>query len=331
MNRAFAVALMVGCAVVATAADDNSDPIRKKLDAAKAKFEEGKKAARAKAKEYFDQQEAKARDKGDKKRVDQIKDERRAFDENMVFTGNVPVSLKTAVEAPQKALEAAFATAVKEYTRTKKDDLATAVEQEWKEWKEVKDKEAVQVKDKEAVQVDQDKNPFTPLFNGKDLTGWGVSWGGENGTWKVVEGAIQGEGKNANWCHLAAGEARFADFHLKMEVFRNPSCEAGVLIRNEGTNQYSISLRDGTVARLNGNTDKKVQSPANEWYIFDIIARGNKITTYINARKCANAVDDGNAFLSGRMALRVTGEGSVVRIRKIEIMNLGPATPPAKK
>jgi hypothetical protein len=58
---------------------------------------------------------------------------------------------------------------------------------------------------------------FTPLFNGKDLTGWKIP-AGDNGHWKVVDGVIDydAESEAAGEKSLAS-EREYGDFVLKLE------------------------------------------------------------------------------------------------------------------
>jgi hypothetical protein len=63
----------------------------------------------------------------------------------------------------------------------------------------------------------QSQGGFTPLFNGRDLTGWKVP-AGDNGHWRVVDGAIdydaesEAAGDKALW-----SEKSFGDFVLRMD------------------------------------------------------------------------------------------------------------------
>jgi len=65
--------------------------------------------------------------------------------------------------------------------------------------------------------ADDSPDGFTPLFNGKDLTGWKVPKG-DNGHWKVVDGVIdydarsEGEGDKCLW-----SEKSFGDFILRAD------------------------------------------------------------------------------------------------------------------
>ncbi len=70
-----------------------------------------------------------------------------------------------------------------------------------------------------ALAQDKQEAPagFTPLFNGKDLSGWRAPEG-DNGHWKVVDGVIDYDGKSEakGEKHLWT-EKTFADFTLRLE------------------------------------------------------------------------------------------------------------------
>jgi hypothetical protein len=80
--------------------------------------------------EYFDKREETARGAGNKKLVDQIKEEREDFDKNGNLHPSVPMSLKRKAAGAIATLEAAYETAMKGYTKAKKDDDASATEKE---------------------------------------------------------------------------------------------------------------------------------------------------------------------------------------------------------
>ena len=121
---------LVGAVCPAVARDE--DPVKEKLLAAKVAYDGEMREYRKQAGEWFDKREDAARKDGNKKALDQIKDERKTFD----AIGEVPKGAPPAVwQKPalaRKALEAAHTEAVKEYVRAKKDDEAVAVEAAWK-------------------------------------------------------------------------------------------------------------------------------------------------------------------------------------------------------
>jgi len=131
MRRPIVIALLLGV-ICATLAEDK-DPIKEKLFAAKVTYDKEMRQLRKQIDEWFDKREDTARKAGDKKMVDQVKEDRKTYEE----TGNLPKSLPTLLQQKQtqakKKLEAAYTEAMKAYLIAKKDDLAAAVEKEWDE------------------------------------------------------------------------------------------------------------------------------------------------------------------------------------------------------
>ncbi|HXW07876.1 MAG TPA: DUF1080 domain-containing protein [Vicinamibacterales bacterium] len=93
----------------------------------------------------------------------------------------------------------------------------------------------------------QDKDGFTPLFNGKDLTGWKVP-AGDNGHWKIVDGVIdydaesEASGDKSLWT-----EKEFGDFVLRLEwrIKDTPYVNPNVpIVRPDGTHKKGADGRD---------------------------------------------------------------------------------------
>lgn len=114
------------------AADD--DPVRIKLDKAKVIFAADMDKYRAAVGASFDKREEGARKKGDKKLVDQIKAERHAFEEKGKLPNAAPAAVKSQLTSARSSLEAAYKSAIREYTKAKRDDEAAVVEQEFEEF-----------------------------------------------------------------------------------------------------------------------------------------------------------------------------------------------------
>lgn len=132
MRRTIAVALLVGVACVAMGED--KDPIKEKLFAAKVAYDKEMRQFRKQVDEWFDKRESTARQSGDKKTLDQLKEDRKAYEEDDELPKSIPTALKQKQDRARKALETAYAEAVKAYTKAKKDDEAAAVEALWKEF-----------------------------------------------------------------------------------------------------------------------------------------------------------------------------------------------------
>jgi hypothetical protein len=135
MIRSAVVLAFFGVAVCLSQADDR-DPVKEKLFAAKVAYDGEMRQYRTQAGDWFDKREETARKDGNKKLVDQIKAERKAFDEDGELPKGAPADIQQKPALAKKALEAAYAEAVKDYTKAKKDVEAAAVEEAWKAFKD---------------------------------------------------------------------------------------------------------------------------------------------------------------------------------------------------
>ena len=125
------------------------DPIKDKLDKAKAVYAETLEKAKKEILDELQKKEDLARQEGDKSAVDLIKADRKAF----VSSGELPKSIspiaynRTVVQA-RGSIDGEYTSAIKEYTKVKRDDDANKVEAEWKEMKKA-----------QPASVAADKNP----------------------------------------------------------------------------------------------------------------------------------------------------------------------------
>jgi hypothetical protein len=97
------------------------------------------------------------------------------------------------------------------------------------------------------VRAGSTQEGFTPLFNGKDFTGWKVP-AGDNGHWKIVDGVIdydaesEASGDKSLW-----SERAFGDFVLRVEwrIKSTPYVNPGVpIIKPDGTHKKDADGRD---------------------------------------------------------------------------------------
>ena len=115
------------------------DPVKVKLDKAKAAYAAEQEKFEKEIAAYFDKREEVARKSGDKKALDLIKVERAAFEERSELPASAPRTTKQRLSLARTAMERAYALAVKEYTIAKKDDDAAAVEKELATFKQQPD------------------------------------------------------------------------------------------------------------------------------------------------------------------------------------------------
>lgn len=134
MTRRAIYTITLTCLLGAAAGEDK-DLVSAKLDEAKRAYDKEIAAYLRAAGEWFDTREDAARKAGDKKAVDAIKAERKAFDEGGELPKAAPAALRQRAAAARKALEGAYAQAVKEYVKAKMDDHAAAVEKQLEEFR----------------------------------------------------------------------------------------------------------------------------------------------------------------------------------------------------
>jgi hypothetical protein len=124
------LAWLIVLPLAAAGGNVEEDTIKLRLDKAKKDYEEQIEDFRKDVREYFEKRENSARKDGDKKRVDQIKEERQQFTASGVLPKTVPATVVQKATNARKVLAAAYKQAVKEYTQAKKDDEANATEKE---------------------------------------------------------------------------------------------------------------------------------------------------------------------------------------------------------
>lgn len=108
----------------------DADPVKEKLFAAKVAYDTELRSIHKQIEEWFDKRESAARAAADLKMVELIKQERAEFEEDGDVPNEAPAVLQTQQTRALRALESAYTQAVKDYTRTKQDDRAAAVEGE---------------------------------------------------------------------------------------------------------------------------------------------------------------------------------------------------------
>jgi hypothetical protein len=126
----------------------------------------------------------------------------------------------------------------------------------------------------------------TPLFNGKDLSGWTTSDPGATATWKVDSGTLVSPGHGAE----LITEAKFQDFKLHIEFNCAPGSNSGVYLRG----RYELQIEDdpepeGPTMRTGGVYGFLAPSPEQprkpgEWQSYDITLVGRVVTVVQNGQ-----------------------------------------------
>jgi anti-sigma factor RsiW len=180
------------------------------------------------------------------------------------------------------------------------------------------------------------------LFNGKDLTGWALHGGG-TGAWRVENGILVSGGRPS---YLYYGNSpkrlEFEDFELVAEAMINDGGNSGVFFRCS----YAPGLPDGYEAQINATArdphrtgslylhrrsnslpvpGRLVRVEPNEWFRYEVSARGNHIVLRVNGTEVLDYTDQLNTFRKGRLALQQWDRETVVRFRRIDIKELPPS------
>ncbi len=162
---------------------------------------------------------------------------------------------------------------------------------------------------------------FTPLFNGKDLTGWKV-FAGKAENWKVEDGKIICAGSGGGWLGT---DRQYANFHLRFDYRLQSGGNSGVYLRAPDTGHISrvgmeIQLLDdvhpkyaklqpyqytGSLYHVAAAKPKSCK-PAGEWNQFEVRADGRKLTVIQNGTTILEADLDA-ASKDAKVAAEHTG------------------------
>ena len=171
------------------------------------------------------------------------------------------------------------------------------------------------------------------LFNGKDLTGW-VNHGTEK--WYVENGELICEsGPDAAYGYLST-ETFYDDFELNLEFKQDADGNSGVFFRStfEGTKVTGWQVEVAPPAKHTGgiyesygrgwlikpDMAKDRMLKMGEWNSMRIVAKGSKITTYLNGVEMVQINDEKIGQGKGAIALQIhDGGGIKVKWRNINI------------
>jgi hypothetical protein len=87
---------------------------------------------------------------------------------------------------------------------------------------------------------------FTPLFNGKDLSGWHVSQTNHHGTskgWSVKDGVILATQDRPGNGGILLTDKKYRDFEVSLEINPDWGCDGGLFLRsNEAGDAYQVMI-----------------------------------------------------------------------------------------
>src|SRR5262249_38419558 len=155
---------------------------------------------------------------------------------------------------------------------------------------------------------------FVSLFNGKDLTGWELSYG-----WEVRDGVLAYRGTKRS--HLFTTRNDFRDFHFKAEVRIPLNGNSGVWFWSQPGDEYPTGyevdlitgepLFVGSVLRFDpsgwgeaSHNPRDRGLKADEWFPIEVIVKDRRIKTVINGHTVIDGPLLGTFENRGRFALQ---------------------------
>jgi hypothetical protein len=172
---------------------------------------------------------------------------------------------------------------------------------------------------------------WVTLFDGKNLDNWSAIG---DANWRLEDGLVVADkGKG-----FLVSKNNYTDFQIRAEFWASDDANSGVFIRctnpNEvsGKTSYEVNIFDQRPEQEYGTgaipgVAKVVPMPkaGGKWNVFEITAKGPKLTVILNGQKTVDGVED-NKFASGRIALQhfpgAVDDKGVIKFRKVEIKPL---------
>ncbi|MEC5127600.1 DUF1080 domain-containing protein [Verrucomicrobiales bacterium BCK34] len=176
----------------------------------------------------------------------------------------------------------------------------------------------------------------TPIFNGKDLTGWKV-----HGTekWYVEDGELVCEsGPDAEYGYLAT-EKQYKDFELTVDFKQSADGNSGIFFRSslDGTKisgwQVEVappnkdsggvyeSYGRGWLVKPDAEAQKALKY--GEWNTMKIRVVGGHVTTWLNGVEMIDLEDEKIGKATGSIALQIhSGGGIKVNWRNLKVTEI---------
>jgi len=182
------------------------------------------------------------------------------------------------------------------------------------------------------------QRPAKTLFNGRDLAGWVVLYGGE---WTVENGVLVGRnGKDWSTNPEKSGaclrtEKEYVDFILELDYAINAGGNSGIFIRSALEKNPAFTGHEMQIIADYGRRPTKVSAgslydvmaasknmskPAGEWNHVRIVTQGRRIQINWNGEQTIDYETD--RLTKGYIGLQNHDAKSVVKFRNIRITGL---------
>lgn len=185
----------------------------------------------------------------------------------------------------------------------------------------------LRVKSREPADASQG---WTRIFDGQSLDGWKVS---DGGAWKVEKGEIVGSGAAS---HLFSPRGDYKDFELRAKCRINDGGNSGMYFRvahgpgwpsgyeAQINSTHTDPVKTGSLYRLSRIKSELV--PPDLWFDYRVSCRdesdGTRVTIRVNDVVVNDFIDKERVHASGHIAFQQHHDGSVIRIKDVEIRQL---------
>ncbi len=191
---------------------------------------------------------------------------------------------------------------------------------------------------------------FTPIFNGKDLSGWHISQVNHHGNtqaWKVEDGVLTGTQDKPGNGGILLTDKKYKNFEVYIEINPDFGCDSGLFLRsNERGQAYQVMLdylEGGAVGGIYGEGLRGVKGDRaekwkevwkkGEWNSIRARIEGDvpRIQVWLNGTQIVDWTDTANHLpdgaTEGMIAVQVHGgkrwvEGGKHRFRSIAVKEL---------
>jgi hypothetical protein len=167
--------------------------------------------------------------------------------------------------------------------------------------------------------------------------------GKEMPLWRVEDGLLIGSGPHS---HLFTERGDYQNFRYRVEAMINNKGNSGQYFRTQFTPEFpkgyeaqinsthSDPIRTGSLYPAFGKLSPEDRSKIivkeqlhkpDEWFTQEVIAEGNHYVIKVNGKTTVDFVDKNNTYPKGHFALQGHDPGTVVKFKKVEVMELPPS------
>lgn len=184
-----------------------------------------------------------------------------------------------------------------------------------------------------------DDGKWVALFDGKSLDGWEKIEGGsgDKSHWQVKDGALYGSGEASM---LVCTKGPYKNFRYRAEIKINDKGNSGLYFRTTRrpgfTDGYEAQIdsthrdpiRTGSLYGMCHVYQRHVEP--DTWFSYDLEVRDDiwrerpvtRIKVTVNGNELYEFLDFDQLFKGGHFAFQQHDPGSIVQIRKVEVMEL---------